>query len=222
VEAEASDGTREGPATSVAAAVLAGGASRRMGRDKATLRVGGVELGRGVIGVAAGLANPVVVVAPDGHPAVALAAEAGVGRVADPGRGPLAAVAAALGAPQVREARHLLVLAADHPDLRVPLLSLLLDLRGLGEAVACRRGRGLEPLVAVYERVPALGAASELLAGSGDGSMRSLLGALRTRVVEEGEWRRADPDGASFLDLDDPDDLAAFRARMAGGGGRSG
>lgn len=219
MEAEASDRT---PAASVAAAVLAGGASRRMGRDKATLRVGGVELGRGVIAVAARLADPVVVVAPDGHPAVGLAAEAGVGRIADPGQGPLAAVAAALSAAEVVSVRHLLVLAADHPDLRIPLLSMLLDLRAHGEAVACRRGPRLEPLVAVYERAPALAAATELLAGRGERSPRALLGALRTRVVEEAEWRRVDPDGASFLDLDDPADLEAFRARMAGGGGGSG
>ena len=37
----------------VAAAVLAGGASRRMGRDKATLAVGGVALAAGVLAAAA-------------------------------------------------------------------------------------------------------------------------------------------------------------------------
>jgi molybdopterin-guanine dinucleotide biosynthesis protein A len=193
-----------------------------MGRDKATMPVGGVELGRAVIGVAAQLADPVVVVAPDGHPAVALAAGIGVAHVADPGQGPLAAVAAALAAPAAGDARHLLVLAADHPDLRFPLLSLLLDLRGLGEAVACRRGPRFEPLVAVYERGPALATARDLLAGGGGRSLQALLDRLRTRVVEEAEWRAADPDGASFLDLDEPGDLAAFRARTADGGDRSG
>ncbi len=219
---QASDGAAKARASSVAAAVLAGGASRRMGRDKATMPVGGVELGRAVIGVAALLADPVVVVAPDGHPAVALATGAGVARVADPGQGPLEALAAALAAPAVGQARHLLVLAADHPDLRVPLLTLLLDQRERGEAVACRRGPRFEPLVAVYERGPALAAARDLLAGGGRRSLQALLGRLRTRIVEEAEWRAADPDGASFLDLDEPGDLAAFRARTAGGGGRSG
>jgi hypothetical protein len=31
-------------------------------------------------------------------------------------------------------------------------------------------------------------------------------------VVEEAEWRAIDPDGRSFVDLDDPDDLAAWDA----------
>ena len=48
----------------VAAAVLAGGASRRMGRDKATLAVGGVELASVALAAAARVADPVVLVAP--------------------------------------------------------------------------------------------------------------------------------------------------------------
>jgi molybdenum cofactor guanylyltransferase len=187
-----------------AAAVLAGGASRRMGRDKATLAVGGVELASLVLAAAARVADPVVLVAPDGHPARRLAAPA----VADPGQGPLAALAAALGA---LEAEHVLVLAADHPGLRVELLAHLVALAGEAEAVACRRGPRLEPLVAVYRRAPALAAARARLAGSaGDRSLLGLLAGLRTLVVEEPEWRRVDPDGRSFVDLDDPADLAAW------------
>jgi molybdopterin-guanine dinucleotide biosynthesis protein A len=187
-----------------AAAVLAGGASRRMGRDKATLAVGGVELAALALAAAAQVADPVVLVAPDGHPARRLAAPA----VADPGSGPLAALAAALGA---LEAEHVLVLAGDHPGLRVELLAHLVALAAGFEAVACRRGPRLEPLVAVYERAPALAAATARLARpEGDRSLVGLLAGLRTLVVEEPQWRRLDPDGRSFVDLDDPADLAAW------------
>jgi molybdopterin-guanine dinucleotide biosynthesis protein A len=187
----------------VAAAVLAGGVSRRMGRDKATMPVGGSPLAGRVLAAAAKVADPVVLVAPVGHPARRLVAEA----VTDPGEGPLAALAAALAALEVG---HVLVLAGDHPGLRAELLAHLVGLRGRAEAVACRRGGRLEPLVAVYERRPALAAARERLA-AGDRSMGGLLAALRTLVVEEAEWRRLDPDGGSFADLDDPADLAAWR-----------
>jgi molybdenum cofactor guanylyltransferase len=190
----------------VAAAVLAGGASRRMGRDKATMAVGGVELAVRVLAAAARVAHPVVLVAPEGHPARRLAARA----VADPGLGPLAALAAALDA---LDAGHVLVLAADHPGLRVELLAHLAGLAGRGEAVACRRGPRLEPLVAVYQRAPALAAAGARLADpAGDRSLLGLLAGLRTVVVEEPEWRPLDPDGRSFVDLDDPADLAAWDA----------
>jgi molybdenum cofactor guanylyltransferase len=189
-----------------AAAVLAGGASRRMGRDKATLRVGGVELAALVLAAATQVADPVVLVAPEGHPARRVAAPA----VADPGLGPLAALAAALDA---LDAEHVLVLAADHPGLQVPLLAHLVALAGEADAVACRRGPRLEPLVAVYRRAPALAAARSRLAGPPGGrSLLGLLAGLRTLVVEEPDWRRLDPDGRSFADLDDPADLAAWDA----------
>jgi hypothetical protein len=55
-----------------------------------------------------------------------------------------------------------------------------------------------------------------MLGSGADRSLQGLLRALRTRVVEEPEWRKVDPGGASFVDLDDPDDLAAFLARGEG------
>ena len=201
----------------VAAAVLAGGASRRMGRDKATLAVGGVALASAVLAAAARVASPVVLVAPEGHPARRLAAPAGPGPatrppdlvVADPGLGPLAALAAALSA---LEAGHVLVLAGDHPGLAVELLAHLVGLAPRGRAVACRRGPRLEPLVAVYQRGPALAAAEARLATAGDHSVAGLLAALDPVVVEEPEWRALDPSGRSFVDLDDPADLTAWEA----------
>jgi molybdopterin-guanine dinucleotide biosynthesis protein A len=188
----------------VAAAVLAGGRSRRMGRDKATLEVGGVPLARLALAAAAAVADPVVLVAPDGHPARRLGARV----VPDPGQGPLPALAAALAA---LDAPHVLVLAGDHPGLQPALLRWLVRLRAEGEAVACRRAGRLEPLVAVYRRAPAMAAAGERLA-AGDRSLVALLAALRTRVVEEAEWRPLDPAGRSFVDLDAPADLAAWLA----------
>jgi molybdopterin-guanine dinucleotide biosynthesis protein A len=187
-----------------AAAVLAGGASRRMGRDKATLAVGGVALAAGVLAAAAEVADPVVLLAPEGHPARGLGARV----VTDPGEGPLAALAAALAA---LDADHVLVLAGDHPGLAVELLARLVALAPEGEAVACRRGPRLEPLVAVYRRAPALAAARARLAGpAGDRSLLGLLADLDTVVVEEPQWRALDPGGRSFVDLDDPGDLAAW------------
>jgi molybdopterin-guanine dinucleotide biosynthesis protein A len=194
----------------VAAAVLAGGASRRMGRDKATLPVGGTELAGLVVAAAGRVAAPVVLVAPAGHPAAALARRLGVGLVTDPGAGPLAALAAGLAA---LPAPHVLVLATDHPALQAALLAHLVAERGAGQAVACRRGGKLEPLVAVYEREPALATARSRLAAGRDRSLRGLLADLRTLVLDEPAWRPLDPEGRSFLDLDDPAELAAFRAQ---------
>jgi hypothetical protein len=65
----------------------------------------------------------------------------------------------------------------------------------------------------VYQRAPALAAARARLAvPAGDRSLLGLLAGLRTVVVEEPQWRPLDPDGRSFVDLDDPADLAAWEA----------
>ena len=120
----------------VAGAVLAGGPSRRMGRDKATLPLGGTALGHLALDALAAVADPVALVAPVGHPANALLARpatAGTSSrlvaVADPGNGPLAALAAALRA---LPAEYLVVAAGDHPGLRVELLRHLVDGRVRG------------------------------------------------------------------------------------------
>jgi molybdopterin-guanine dinucleotide biosynthesis protein A len=193
-------------APGVAGAVLAGGASRRMGRDKATLEVGGRPLACRALAAVATVACPVVLVAPAGHPAGVLGARGipgcPVGLVRDRGAGPLAALAAAFAA---LDAAHVLVAAGDHPDLRVELLAELVARRHAAAAVACRRGGHLEPLVAVYERAPALAAVD-----AAAGSPRGLLAALGAQVLEEPAWRRFDPDGASFVDLDDPADLEVW------------
>ena len=203
----------------VAAAVLAGGASRRMGRDKATMAVGGVALASLALAAAARVADPVVLVAPRGHPARGLAARL----VTDPGEGPLAALAAALGS---LGSGHVLVLAGDHPGLRVELLAHLTGLAGRGQAVACRRGPRLEPLVAVYERAPALAAARARLAdrpgrlglGNGLGSAfgrRSIDSDRRDRRsgrsarVQAGRHRA---DGGRAMDQ--ADELEAFLERV--------
>jgi hypothetical protein len=63
----------------------------------------------------------------------------------------------------------------------------------------------------VYRRVPALAAAEARLADpAADRSLHRLLASLGAVVVEEAEWRVLDPDGRSFVDLDDPADLAAW------------
>lgn len=192
----------------VAAAVLAGGRGRRMGREKATLPLGGVALALRVAAVAADLADPVVLVAPERHPATTL----GMPVVVDPGTGPLAAVAAAFAA---LKREHVLVLAGDHPAIEPRLLALLVGSRGDGEAVVCEHGGRLQSLVAVYQRAPALAAATALL-GAGRRSMRALLDALDVRVVPEPAWRVADPSGRSFIDLDEPGDLRAWTRRPSG------
>lgn len=124
--------------------VLAGGASSRMGRDKATLELDGEIL-------AAGAARRLAAVCPE----VALADRGrqlvpGLPSLLDgPGRGPAAGL---LGAAHAHPGRPLLALACDLPYVPVALLDELVRLGDTGRAdwVVPRWRGGSEPLCALW------------------------------------------------------------------------
>jgi molybdopterin-guanine dinucleotide biosynthesis protein A len=132
----------------VAGFVLAGGASRRMGRDKALLTYRGqtlvervaVEIGK-VAGLAAILGDP----AKYGH--------LGFPVVPDliPAQGPMSGLHAALHSTQ---ADWILLVACDLPNVDAAFLRTLVDLATVTNAkcVAAQSESGLEPLCAVYHR----------------------------------------------------------------------
>jgi len=183
--------------------VLAGGSSRRMGRDKALVELDGEPLVARAVRLLSGLCSDVVVASGDGRRLDG----AGAGsyrQVADvvPDAGPVAGIAAGLEA-----ARHTLVavVAVDMPDANPALLALLADLwRGEPAVVARSRGR-LEPLHAVYARHAAPALRSFLAAGRR--SVREALAGLGARVVEQEEWLPVDPSGAFARNLNVPGDL---------------
>lgn len=122
--------------------VLAGGASSRLGRDKALLLAAD---GRSLVARATALLARVVaevVVADRGRGYVP-----GLPSLADgPGRGPAAAL---LGTAAARPGRRLLALACDLPGVPAALLAELAR-TGDWDWVVPRSGRGLEPLCACY------------------------------------------------------------------------
>lgn len=183
--------------------VLAGGAGRRMGGvDKAALRVGGVTLLDRVLGAARPVCDRLVVVGPVRETAVD-----GVTFVmeAEPGGGPVPAVAAGLAA--APEAGVVLVLAADLPLLTSGHLRRLvaaLD-AGAGAAAAGDQG-GPNPLLAAYAG-PALAARARAL-GAG-----ARAGALLPPEVVTVDL------GRGTLNVNRPEDLAAAESAAAAGDG---
>jgi molybdopterin-guanine dinucleotide biosynthesis protein A len=133
--------------THVEGAVLVGGASSRMGRDKATLPYEGEALAlRSARALSACVARVRLVARPGALP------ELGFACIEDrhPERAPLVGVHAALAA---CEASAVLVAACDLPDVdpRVLLALLALGLVAAGADVVAPLGpRGPEPLLAIY------------------------------------------------------------------------
>ncbi|WP_076194468.1 molybdenum cofactor guanylyltransferase [Mycobacterium sp. GA-1841] len=107
----------------LAAVVLAGGASRRMGRDKATLPVDGATMVERVVAAVSACCAPVFVIAAPGQPLPALTAE--VLRDEVRGVGPLVATGRGLRAAAEAGVHRAFVCAVDMPYLDSDLIDRL-------------------------------------------------------------------------------------------------
>ncbi|MCA1832634.1 MAG: molybdenum cofactor guanylyltransferase [Actinomycetota bacterium] len=174
--------------------LLTGGSSSRMGRDKASLDVGGIPIGLRAAAALAAVADPVLIVGND--------IGGGYEVVDDARRGPLAAFAA--GAAALRARGHdgaILLLACDMPFVDAELLASIASAIGKADGAIPVAGDRDQPLAACYS-VRAAVTAQKLVAG-GHSAMRDLIGALRVHRVEIDE--------TALMDVDTPQDLAVAR-----------
>lgn len=194
--------------------VLTGGRSSRMGSDKASLVLGGSTLLERVVAALSAVADEIVIVrAPEPEQSLPLATSSGsLLVVADPveGAGPLAGIMTGL---EAASASRALVVGVDHPFLRPSLLRLLADRVGSGAPWALPEFEGYpQPLCSAISRDLLEGIRARLDAGERSPvSVADALGAVR---IGEAEWRSADPDGLSFLDVDTPEEFAAAERRL--------
>ena len=207
----------------VSGAVLAGGRSRRLGRDKRFVTVGGESLLTRTVGLLAAVADDVTVVVADAGERDRILAATATALTpprlrtavdARPDAGPAAGLEAALAA-----AVHpwVVVLATDHPRLPLEVVALLADAARAAEgraAVALEGPLGPEPLLAAYRRDTA--AAVGRLLDTGTRRMVDVLGALDPVVVPHATWSAADPDAVALRDVDTPGDLHEDRAKDRG------
>ena len=185
--------------------VLAGGASSRMGLDKALLEESGESLARRAAGRLAGVC-PEVMVADGGRGLVP-----GLGSVADgPGKGPAAGI---LGAAAIHPGRPLLVLACDLPAVPPSLLAEIAA--SPGDLVLPRWEGRAEPLCALYG--PAALAALAGQVAHGRFALHELAGleGLAVRWLDEERLTVHGRPAAMFLNLNTPEDLERWRALRA-------
>ncbi|MEJ0000551.1 MAG: molybdenum cofactor guanylyltransferase, partial [Verrucomicrobiota bacterium] len=146
---------------SLSAVLLAGGQSRRMGRDKALLPLpGGEALWQRQLGVLEALRPKTIFWS--GAPRPGLPAEIVPVTDAVPSAGPLAGVSACLDA---LTTDLLVVLAIDLPRMDAAYLKSLAKRCSPVRGVVPQRGEFFEPLAAVYPRVVADLAADRLRQG---------------------------------------------------------
>lgn len=164
----------------LAGVVLAGGASRRMGRDKATMphpECPGLTMVEHTVSVLAGYCAPVFVIAAPGQALPAL--DAGVLRDTVRGVGPLLAIGRGLHAAAAAGLARAFVSAVDMPYLSIDLIDALADCRGV-DVVLPWDGRD-HYLAGVYRTD--LAARVDELVAAGQRSVRALTDTVLTQRI---------------------------------------
>jgi molybdopterin-guanine dinucleotide biosynthesis protein A len=191
---------------SIAGFILAGGASSRMGTDKARLTISGKSFVQLVAEEMSHVTSRITVVSND--PGL----DTGLPTVSDIYErwGALGGVHAALAACQLPWA---LVVACDLPLVRASLFSHLAGLRDDFEAVAPIQPDGRpQPLCALYRVEPCL-VMSEQLIKSGERRPIALLQSIRTRWVTFAEIENLAGAGRFFDNINTPQDYAGIDER---------
>ena len=192
----------EGRLGNVSAALLLGGASERMGRDKARIELAGAPAAVRLAQQLAGLCEEVLLVG--GEPP----ADAPGRRVPDP-EGPPCALRGLVGALEAAGSERVLVLATDLFGVGPELLLALLAAPE-ADAVAPRTSRGPEPLCALYRREPVLREARARLA-AGRLALHELLGALSVQWLEGDDLAALGVAEQMLANVNTPAELAVFR-----------
>ena len=188
--------------------ILAGGQSRRMGRDKAFLEWRGRPLIVDLIDRFRSVTDDLIVVAPNSGPFAGLGAR--LLRDPHPPMGPLGGLWAGL-----LGARHewALALACDLPlaDPRVAEW-LFAHRHGAAAVVPVEAQEGPEPLHAFYH-VSCLNAIAAALA-HGQRAVVAFYPAVRVRYILPAAWRQVDPEGRSWRNVNTPEEWARLQEEM--------
>ncbi len=189
--------------------VLAGGASRRMGREKAFLPWGRSTLIEHVVETLRPVTDEVIVAVKDAREFRHLHATVVADLVPD---------AHALGGiyTGLRMATHVrcFVCACDAPFLSTKLIRFLIQQADGVDLVIPKTAQGLQPLHAMYATSALPVIEEQLRARRWD--LRMLVPKLRARIIEPETILRVDPEGLSFFNINTPAEYTAAR-RLRGG-----
>ncbi len=189
------------------AAVLAGGASRRMGVPKAALPYGRTTLLAHQAGRLSAIFSEVFVVAKEAPGFDAGGARVVLDRVSD--RAPIHGLVRALEEAPDR----LFVLAVDLPVMTSEVIRAIAErsLASRAAAVIPRADGRLQPLSAVWRRSVLPAAIARV--GRGDLSLHGLAEEVGAEILWEEVWRGLDPSGNSFANINTIEEYAAVRER---------
>ena len=187
--------------------ILAGGQSKRLGRDKTKEVIGDKPLLARVISVLAGFEGEITIVLAENSPVPDVSDLPKVNIVRDlfPGKGMIGGIVTGLS---LSNHDYNLVVAGDMPFLNPGLLKYFIDITDGNDLVAYRNQSNFEPLHAVYSRncLPVL---AEIM----QKNLRiiELAQRVKVRYITDEELIRFDPDNRSFFNINTHADLEIAR-----------
>jgi len=188
--------------------ILAGGASSRMGRNKALLELEGRKLVERVLSALEPLTDEILIVSNQPEPYRFL--ERPIIPDIQPGYGPLMGLYSGLKAARGDLA---LLVAVDMPFLSSDFLRHLISLAPGYDVVIPHAHERLHPLCAVYRRETCLPAIEGAIA-RGQRRLISFHPEVRVRQVDEAELRSISPDLRDLINVNTPEELAAAQALL--------
>lgn len=180
---------------SVGGVLLTGGASRRMGFDKATIVVGGIRLAARLGAELEAVCAPALEVGPG---------VSGLAVVVDEGGGPLVAFGAGVAElDRLGFSGDVLLFACDLPFADRRVMSMLATWPHPGSVVPVVAGRP-QPLAARWsaEHLVIVGE----LVSAGERSLRALVELSGVILIDEGDWSPL-VSAEAFWDVDTPEDI---------------
>lgn len=189
--------------------ILAGGASRRMGQNKAFIQVEGVRLLDYVYGKCQELFKEIIIVTNEPHQFI----EYQTLVVADeiPGTGSLGGLYTGL---KRASNYYSFCVACDMPFLKPELITYLIENRLNSDVVIPKTRAGFEPLHALYSKrcIEPLKKFIE----KGDLKILNLLAEVKARYCSEEEIKKIDPMLISFMNVNTKKDLYQIQKMLKG------
>ena len=188
----------------VSGVALAGGMSRRLGRNKAVEKIGGESLIERVVGRLSQVSSEMIVVVAEESRAEALDLPPWVRTAADiyPGSGSLGGIFTGLSA---AKGDYGIVVACDMPFLNTELLGFMLDIAPDYDVVVPRLNGRPEPLHAIYSK-SCLEPIEQRLKRN-DLKIALFFEEVRVAFVEEDDVDLIDPHHLSFFNVNTQEDL---------------
>lgn len=195
-------GGKNGRLGAVAAALLTGGASTRMGSDKAHVVLDDAPIATRLSKMLGDLFGDVLLVGGDPP-------QGAYGRRVRDVDGPRCALRGLVSALCATDCERVLIIATDLP-LMTPDLLLALVACPEADAVIPRDANGSHPLSAIYRRESVLPRARENL-DANRLAMRDLFDGLATRYFEGADLAGVDPRGLALTNVNTPEELERLR-----------